>query len=102
MLVGNTTAAVPAQVTTRCAHPAKLEGHFDAKAPNLIVVFRDGFEPYATTGMLAQKYHLTVSWIFAHALHGFAISDIDVSMIPQLQCEPSIDSLSFDAPTSIT
>jgi hypothetical protein len=65
MVVDNDAAAASAQATTRCLHPAKLEGDFHAKAPNLMVVFRDGFEPYTTARMLAQKYHFTVSWAAA-------------------------------------
>jgi len=95
-------AATSAQTSTHCSHPAKLEGHFDSKVPNFTVRFRQGFEPYATTRFLVQKYHFTVSWIYAHSLSGFTIKNVEASLIPQLRCEPSIDSLSFDIPTGIT
>ena len=102
MPVSDNAAAGSAQASSHCPHSAAVEGYFDAKAPNLTVQFRAGFAPYATARMLAQKYHLTVSWVYAHALSGFTIKNIDVSLIPRLQCEPSIKVLSFDAPASTT
>ena len=92
----------PTQQSAACTHPATVDGHFDPKAPNLTVLVRNGFEPRATAELLAQKYHLTLAWVYTYALRGFAIKDIDVSLIPKLQCEPSIELLSFDLPTSIS
>jgi hypothetical protein len=92
----------PTQRPAACPHPVTLEGHFDARAPNLTVLLNDGFEPSATAHMLAEKYHFTVLAVFTHAVKAFAIKDIDVAIIPLLQCEPSISVLSFDAPTTIT
>src|ERR1700682_1781919 len=85
-----------------CAHPAKLEGHLDARAPDLGIILRHGFDPAETAHALAQKYHFRISAIFTTAFRGFFIKGIDVAIIPRLRCEPSIDTLSFDIPTSTT
>jgi hypothetical protein len=85
-----------------CSHPVRVAGHFDARAPNLHVLLKSDFEPNATANMLAQKYHFTLSAIWTHGPHGFAIKDIDRSLMSLLQCEPSIESMSFDAITTST
>jgi hypothetical protein len=95
-------SSAPAPQSPACSHPVMLEGHFDARAPNLSVLLKAGFEPYATANMLAQKYHFKILAVFTHAVKAFAIGDIDAAIIPLLQCEPSIDVLSFDIPTTAT
>jgi hypothetical protein len=82
--------------TPSCAHPAPVDGHFDVRAPNLIVQLKPDFEPYAAAKALSQKYHFPVPAIWGHAIGSFPIRIIDPALIPLLQCEPSIESLSFD------
>jgi len=97
MLIGIAVAGV----TPACPHPVIVEGHFDARAPHLHVLVKADSDPHATANMLAQKYHFTILAIWTHAAHGFAIKDIDLALIPLLQCEPSVEILSFDAVTTI-
>jgi len=56
---------------------------------------------HAIANMLAKKYHFTLLAVWTY-FHGFAIKDIDLALIPLLQCEPTIKVLSFDAVTTIT
>jgi hypothetical protein len=95
------SSAPPPTESSLCSHPALLEGHFDSRAPNLSIVFKPGVDPVATANALARKYHLKIGWIFTAALKGLLLNDIDLEIIPRLRCEPSIEMVSFDAPTSI-
>ena len=80
-----------------CPHPAIVENRFNPVAPNLIVLLNDGFEQFQTAHALSDKYHFKVLAIF-RTVRSFSISDIDVTIVPMLQCEPSIKVLSFDIP----
>ncbi|MBS0380664.1 MAG: hypothetical protein JSS29_19450 [Proteobacteria bacterium] len=65
-------------------------------------MLRKGSDPPDVARKLAQKYHFTVMSVWSHAILGFVIRNIDLHLIPVLQCEPDIEQLSFDAVTMIT
>jgi hypothetical protein len=78
-----------------CSRPVKVEGEFNPRLPNLLITFKDGIDPTAAAERLARKYRFKIGAIWT-ALGGFFIRNIDVKIVPLLQCEPTINLMSFD------
>ena len=78
-----------------CSDPAELKGHFDSRAPGLFIKFKHGIDPNAAAVRLAEKYHFKIasrySWGAIYSL------DIDLGLLPQVQCEPEVEYLEFNA-----
>lgn len=84
-----------------CSQPARLEGQFNPRVPNLLVTLRAGIEPVAAAHRLARKYGLTIGAMGRTSL-GFLIKDIDLKIVHLLQCEPDISVMAFDAVVAIS
>lgn len=83
-----------------CRHPAVVLGHFDARAPNCVVLVRKGKNQTAVAQRLAKKYQFNPYVL--KLVHGFIVNNASVDLVARLRCEQDVESIEYDQPTSIT
>lgn len=88
-----TATAAPRVLAPSCEQPAPLDGVFDARAPLMLVVFRDSVAAEAETNRLAAQYSFapTHRWSF-----GFAAM-LSPEVVASLRCAASVRVVEYDA-----
>jgi len=91
-----------AVVTPACAHPARLEGHFDG-SPSIMVKLKSSTRDAQAVGMaLSKKYGFKIVWWFRAVFKGFIAPYLAPGEIAELRCEPDVELVEYDQRTSIS
>jgi hypothetical protein len=88
-----------APATPACSEPARLEGHFNSKAPGVFIAFKPGAEPVAAAAGMAQKYHFNIATQYSWGT--IFTNNLDLNVIPSVRCERDVDYVEFNAVTVI-
>jgi hypothetical protein len=87
-------------LSPQCEAPAPLQGRFDPRAPQFIVVFDQGIESSEETPRLAERYGFTPRFVYTHALEGFS-AVLEPEMVAGIRCEPSVKYVEYDGVAGI-
>jgi hypothetical protein len=92
-----------AVVTPACAHPARLEGHFDWAAPRIVFVLKPSTKDLGAVGTaLSKKYGFKIVWWFTAVFKGFMTPYLAPSEIAELRCEADVELIEYDQRNSIS
>jgi hypothetical protein len=92
LAAGCTASSAPGP---RCTSPAPLYGQFDPRAPDYIVMYRDGVSSSEETARLDAVYGFTPTYVWT-AVAGFA-ANLDDDVRDMLRCESSVKLVEHDA-----
>jgi hypothetical protein len=83
-------------ISPLCTAPAKLEGHFDARAPGLVIELRPTAEAASVASDLAIRYGFPLRPLYS----GDSLIVTTGSMTPQtvaaLRCDPAVKTVGHD------
>jgi hypothetical protein len=94
---------VPGQLSSapQCASPAPLYDGTRTSPPGIMVRLRsDVADPEAAISILAKKDGFTIAYRFPP--RGYFVEAVTQRIIDALRCEPEVESVMFDALSSIT
>ena len=83
-----------------CTQPAPLYHVAETQPPGVIVKFRRGVtDPVVAAAALARKLNFRVTRQWAYG--GFFVANVTPNLIDALRCEPQVESVTYDAMTSV-
>jgi hypothetical protein len=77
----------------------EVQGTFNPAAPGVIVMYKGGTDPVATTRRLETKYEFSANYVYT-SLGGFA-AELSNAALLGVRCEPAVATVSYDAVGSI-
>jgi hypothetical protein len=81
------------------ADPAPIENHLNPAMPNLMVLIRKDADIFSIAARLVSAY--AVQPRVLPAIRMLMLTPVTEALVERLRCEPDIELLSYDVPTSI-
>jgi hypothetical protein len=88
------SACAPQILKPPCQNPAKLEGHWDRRAPGYIVSLKPGPDFRTSADAFIERHGLHAR---GTSERSFSVGDIDPEMLATLRCEPFVKAVIHNA-----
>jgi hypothetical protein len=86
-------ACAPPVLKPPCPNPAILEGHWDRRAPNYLIILQPGADSRAAADAFIDRYGLYTA---GRSNHSFAVTDIGPQGVATLRCQSFVKAVIHD------